>query len=155
MKNKTALQRFEEKFIPEPKSGCWIWTATKSEDGYGKFYFHPTYERSHRASWMFYVGEIPNGLFVLHKCDNPSCVNPYHLFLGTNDDNIKDMVKKGRQRALRGSKHKNAKVTEKDVIEMRKLSESGLSQYKIAEMFGICKSMANYICNRTNWKHVP
>ena len=154
MKNKTALQRFEEKFIPEQNSGCWIWISADTE-GYGDFYFHPTFERAHRASWMLYRGEIPAGIFVLHKCDNPSCVNPNHLFLGTNDDNMKDMVRKGRQKSIRGSQHKNAKVTEDNVIEMRKLSASGMSQYKIAEMFGIGKSMANYICNRTSWKHVP
>ncbi len=93
--------KFEQKFIPEPNSGCWIWTDFVKEDGYGAFHYNAG-KRSyistgaHRASYQIYNGEIPSGLLVCHKCDTKSCVNPKHLFLGTYSDNILDLVGKGK-----------------------------------------------------------
>lgn len=84
-------QRFEEKFLVSP--GCWNWIACTNPKGYGQF----TQLRAHRVSYELYVGPIPEGLSVLHKCDNRRCVNPDHLFVGTQDDNMKDMKRKGRK----------------------------------------------------------
>jgi hypothetical protein len=92
----SAIARFEESFIPEPMSGCWLWERVVSPKGYGMFKSDRKTTRANRASWMIYRSPIPAGMLVLHKCDNPACVNPDHLFLGTNDDNIEDMHNKGR-----------------------------------------------------------
>lgn len=91
-----ALARFEANVIPEPNSGCHLWTASVSPRGYGKFYIAGRHLRANRAAWELYVGSIPDGLRVLHRCDTPACVNPDHLWLGTDADNQRDKVRKGR-----------------------------------------------------------
>lgn len=91
------IPRFN-KFVREDPNGCWIWIGGKTSDGYGKFYLNGIKRRAHRVAWVIRNGQIPEGLNVLHNCDNPSCVNPDHLFLGTQIDNIIDMVSKGRNR---------------------------------------------------------
>ena len=91
--------RFEQKYITEPNTGCWIWIAALSNKGYGKIgrgMRQDGHEPAHRISWELNYGPIPEGLHVLHKCDNPPCVNPNHLFLGTHGDNMRDSVTKGR-----------------------------------------------------------
>lgn len=93
----TVQQRFEDKFVPDPNSGCWLWTASVGGGGYGKFGGKGrTPQDAHRASWQMYRGEIPAGLMVLHRCDVRCCVNPNHLFLGTAKENTHDMMAKGR-----------------------------------------------------------
>lgn len=93
---KQRLDAFEHKFIPEPNTGCWLWTASLCRDGYGNFYDGKRVIGAHRFSWQTYKGEIPEGLHILHKCDTPACVNPDHLSLGTHRDNMNDSLLKGR-----------------------------------------------------------
>lgn len=92
----TDLSRFEEKFIPVPEAGCWIWTAATNSMGYGRMVFNGPARLAHRISYQLYRGPIPDGMCVCHKCDTPLCVNPDHLFLGTFSDNARDMVRKFR-----------------------------------------------------------
>lgn len=96
------LEKFESKFIPEPNSGCWLWTGPFNAQGYGRFTVrrndkHYSSQSAPRIAWRLYRGEIPIGKWVLHRCDTPECVNPDHLFIGTRQDNIDDMMNKGRQ----------------------------------------------------------
>lgn len=86
-------------------NGCWEWVGHRLKKGYGQMRCGKKLVLAHRASWAAFKGEIPVGLFVLHKCDNPSCCNPEHLFLGTNADNMNDMVAKGRNNHPRRSNH--------------------------------------------------
>lgn len=88
-------ERFEEKYEMVPECGCWIWTAA-THQGYGEICYKGKKETAHRVSWELHNGPIPHGLWVLHRCDTRECVNPKHLFLGTQLDNIADCVKKGR-----------------------------------------------------------
>lgn len=100
MSNKRSLlYRFNKKYMPEPNTGCWIWTASSNSKGYGRIGIGTSTSRmAHRVSYLLFKGEIPIGLLVCHSCDVPSCVNPDHLFLGTNKDNMNDMVKRNRHK---------------------------------------------------------
>ena len=94
---KILKERFENKFIPVTESGCWLWLGCVQPKGYGDFFVHKgLHQLAHRISWQLYIGEIPDDLCILHKCDIPSCVRPDHLFLGTRIDNNEDMIAKGR-----------------------------------------------------------
>lgn len=96
----TELERFMKFVIPEPNSGCWLWAGATYSRGYGQFWASPERGnvRSHRWIYEQAVGPVIAGLFVCHKCDVPSCVNPAHLFLGTNSDNVQDCIRKGREK---------------------------------------------------------
>ena len=96
--NRSIRERFEEKFSPVPFSGCWLWTARVNECGYGTFGLSTTVPSvlAHRMAWTLYVDKIPEGMLVCHRCDVPCCVNPNHLFLGSNKDNVHDAMAKGR-----------------------------------------------------------
>src|SRR6185369_2192030 len=105
----TLQQRFEQLYIPVPEAGCWLWLGTIKAKGYGGFtVVKGESQRAHRVSWIITHGKIPEGMCVLHKCDTRSCVNPDHLFLGTNDDNVKDRGKKDR--TARGNRNGNFKM---------------------------------------------
>jgi hypothetical protein len=93
----SMIEYFEDRTVPEPNTGCLLWTAAVSDSGYGMFDVDgiPA-KRGHRLAWLLYRGPIPRGLHVLHKCDVRSCCNPDHLFLGTNGDNVRDKMSKGR-----------------------------------------------------------
>jgi len=95
-----SVAAFEQKFIPEPNSGCFLWLGGVSDRGYGRVRLFGKTAVASRASWILYRGAIPVGSHVLHRCDNPLCVNPDHLFLGTPQDNTDDMLAKGRNRPI-------------------------------------------------------
>lgn len=94
---KTALERFNDSYIVDQKTGCWIWQKTKDAPGYGIFYFENHFIHAHRWIYQHLNGEMPKNIFACHKCDNPPCVNPEHIFAGTHADNMRDMKKKGRE----------------------------------------------------------
>ena len=126
--------------------GCWIWTGSKNRDGYGRFY----HTSAHRASYEIFKGGIPVGISVLHSCDNPSCVNPNHLWLGTQADNMHDCIAKGRFSFLpMGEKHHKAKLTVKDVAEIRRSKEFCQT---LANHYGVHKSTVARIKRSEIWR---
>ena len=146
---KFDIENVLKKIKSGEKTECWLWQAGKDKDGYGVF---GKSLKAHRVYYEIMFGEIPFGMKVCHKCDNPSCVNPYHLFLGTQNDNIQDMVKKNRQN--KGTEVNCAKLNEIKVIYIRMLNELGWTQIKIAKEFNVSFQLISLIVNRKIWKHV-
>lgn len=131
---------------------CWLWTASKTTAGYGCFKLNGKLESAHILSYCLEYGEKPDELWVLHKCDTPSCVNPEHLFLGTRSDNMKDCHKKGR---LANNLKPKTKLNSEQVKQLRELYKSGkYIQKEIAHMFGIDEIHCNKIINYKRWKNV-
>lgn len=151
-------ERFWKKVNKSPNvKGCWVWTACKNK-GYGWFGVgNKKMKSAHRFSWELENGEIPNNFCVLHKCDNPLCVNPNHLFLGTLKDNTADMISKGRTNWLgkQGSENHRAKLSEEQIPIIRKmLVENLLTQREIGNIFGVSVMIINRIKTNKIWKHV-
>lgn len=133
---------------------CWIYKGGKDYDGYGIMSINNKSQKAHRIFWEFFKGPVTEGLQVLHTCDNPSCVKPDHLFLGTNKDNMHDKIKKGRDR-VRGEENVRSKVTKEQVLEIRRLCTlPGLDFEDIAERFGIGTANVKSIFYRKTWKEV-
>lgn len=126
---------------------CWNWTGSKIGLGYGILGVNCGKMVAHRFSWILHNGKIPSRLLVLHHCDNPSCVNPSHLFLGTHKDNMRDMVKKGRQ-------VKHPKLTEDQVRYIASERQRGLLIKEIAKRNNTSRSTVHYICAGKTWKHL-
>ncbi len=151
-----VVERFWSKVkYPGNDQDCWEWTANKLKKGYGFFWmsgFGKLY--IHRLSWEFFNGYIPTGLLVCHKCDNPSCCNPDHLFLGTYDDNNKDAKQKGRNTI--GSRHGGSILTDEQVKEMLNRIWSGelLSVKHITEIYKISRIPIINILNGNAWTHI-
>ena len=151
-----ALSRFLDNV--DKTSTCWNWTGTTNNSGYGSFYFNKEVWFSHRFSYTYLIGCIPNGLRVLHKCDNPKCVNPNHLFLGTQKENLQDMYRKGRQRKIdtykSGEEHCNAKLSTTQVKEIRKLySTTRISWRELAQRYNISKRCIGRIIHLETYKN--
>jgi hypothetical protein len=153
-KRQPAERRFWKKV--NKTDGCWLWTASKNWAGYGKFWTGEVLTASHRFSFELMHGPITNGRCVLHKCDNPACVRPDHLFLGTHADNIHDMMRKGRRgyTGLRGTKNHKAKLTENHVRSIRRHLEQGSRRSEIAKQLGVNWSTIDRIAKGERWKHV-
>lgn len=148
-------QRFWSDVIPEPNTGCWLWMGADARDGYGKFFGARRHLRAHRAAWEFAHGPIPPGLYVCHRCDVRACCNPAHLFLGTHQDNMDDMARKGRAVRHLGEAHGMARLTEHDVREIRLRFASGeASQTELAARYGMHQSAMSLLINRKTWRHV-
>jgi hypothetical protein len=179
-----TLRRFLAKVDKNCANGCWLWIASKRNKGYGQFAF-PGFRSAiaaNRASWLLFRGAIPRGLLVLHNCpggDNPSCVNPDHLWLGDHHANSQDMLRKGRNpskdnpawaewargknhwsaryptRVQKSSQTGRAKLTEQDVIDMRDLYAAGkYTQQQLADKYGMANQMISRIIKRQAWRHV-
>jgi hypothetical protein len=145
----TRNSTFEERYVPEPNSGCWLWLGPLDAYGYGILKCKGDKKKAHRESWRRNKGEILGDLHICHKCDNRCCVNPDHLFLGTNADNVADCIEKGRTN--KGEKHRDVKLTETQVSEIR---ASTLSQRKLAKIYGVFHTTISHIRCRRNWKHI-
>lgn len=158
--------------MPEPRSGtdpklfrrfmdkvdasgdCWRWTAFCNWDGYGMFGIGRRAVSAHRVAYVIFCGDIPKGLSVLHRCDVPGCVRPSHLYVGTQAENVRDRVLRGRANPLRGENHGMAVLTPDDVRVIRAEISSGAVQRRLAERYGITPTTISSIGKRRLWKHL-
>lgn len=129
---------------------CWNWKGGKNSDGYGYFDFENSSGKAHRASWIINFGSISSGLSVLHHCDNPACVRPDHLFLGTQKDNMEDCARKGRIKAGKRA----VKLNPEKVRKIRLKIKNGESVPAVASEYGVNNSAIHFIIKGVNWKHV-
>lgn len=135
--------------ISENLNDCWNWKGSTNRDGYSQFKIDGKLYYVHRVSFELFIGPIPEGQLVCHKCDNPGCCNPSHLFLGTPQDNMDDKVKKNRQsHSHDGGIHK---LTEQNIYQIREMIEQGYTQQEIANIFGVSQTNVFYIKSGKNW----
>jgi len=132
-----------------PIAGCWLWTGYLHKDGYGGINFGGRAYRAHRIAYHVFVSPVPEGLFVCHHCDVRACINPAHLFLGTHDDNVADMVAKDRHNL--GERNPQSKLTRAQVLAIR---EADGVQREIAVEYGIHQSQVSFIKSRRHWAHI-
>lgn len=148
----------QERFMKyvEKTESCWIWVGYTNDTGYGALNVEGSPKLSHRLSWTFFKGEIPEGAYVCHKCDTPNCVNPDHLFLGTQQDNMADMDTKGRRRygVSLGENHGYSKLSNEDVMFIKNYPKYHGSGVKLAKKFNISATNISDIRNGKTWKHL-
>ena len=127
-------------------NGCWLWLGAVNSSGYANKYFGGRMETAHRISWLLNKGSIPSGLQVLHKCNTRRCVNPEHLFLGTQGENLLDMAKKGRS---------TSQLTEDEVRKIKAMRRSGKTFREVGAAFRVCKQTIHNIVRGKTWGHIP
>jgi len=145
--NTPLKDRFWDKVDASNPDGCWIWSAHCNRGGYGTI----DGTIASRVSWELENGAILGGLDVCHQCDNPPCVNPSHLFLGTASDNLKDSVRKGRL-DHRGERNSNAKL---NYAKVQSIRESSLLQCKLAKLYGVTRNSIYNIQKKLTWQNMP
>jgi hypothetical protein len=132
------------------ENGCWEWVGGRASGGYGGFCVNGKTQKAHRVSYEAYKGKIPKGMVVRHTCDNPACINPDHLIIGTQKDNVADREARGR-RDVRGEQVGTSKLTEKDVLEIKTSEESSTV---LAKRYGVDKTNIWAIRSGKSWKHL-
>lgn len=145
-----TLERLLSKVKIDGGTGCWNWLGCKLNTGYGQIWAGGRARSTHRLSFELHRGVIPAGMNICHRCDNRLCINPDHMFLGTNAENMADKVSKGRQ--ARGESIAQSKLTEEDVIAIR--ASKGISQTSIAKQFGVSHDLIALVRSRKIWRHV-
>lgn len=156
VKRRPFVERFWECVERRSPDECWPWVGT-TNNRYGCLSLGGHQGRrvyAHRASWELHNCPLPDGMDVLHKCDNPPCVNPNHLFLGTQADNVRDMNKKGRKargndvNAVRGNRHYRTKIKDEDVAEVCRAYEAGANGPELARRYGVCRGAIYYVVKK-------
>jgi hypothetical protein len=143
---KIPLAQRLKMYVSPTDTGCWEWNGGRNSKGYGRIKIDGKRVSVHRVVYELLVGPIPDGMFVCHTCDNPCCCNPDHLFIGTNQDNVNDMVSKGRQ---------YSKLAKEDVIAIKQIYRRGnTTKRQLAEMFDVDFYTIKDILDGTTWKHV-
>lgn len=149
-------ERFWRHVAKGAAGGCWEWSGYRDRHGYGRFAPGPGKRRSgrlaHRISWVLNNGDLPAGMMVCHHCDNPACVRPEHLFLGSHAENVADCVRKGR--VAHGADHGHAKLTAPAVVRIRELASLGSSLASLGREFGVSPNTITHIVRGDTWRHL-
>lgn len=152
----SLAERFWSKVDRRGDDECWPWLAARGHAGHGNFWLNGTYTSAHRVAWALTFGPIPDELWALHRCDNPPCCNPAHLFLGDAAANNRDCRMKGRarngSRPPRGSASPRARLTENDVISIRSAAASGVAQKALAVQYGVSAAHVSQIVLGQAWR---
>lgn len=150
----TSANRFWSKVAKG--NGCWPWLGRRDKDGYGRFWVNGKHEGAHRFAYAIAVGNIPPGLVVRHTCDHRWCVRPDHLVVGTQKDNVRDMLERNRANRRKGSQHHKAKLDEEKVIRIRRLQQQGLLNVsQLAEEYGLSETSIRAAAKGETWAHLP
>lgn len=163
LNNNAKMQRFWSKV--SKTDSCWLWTGERSQFGHGRFLYNSVRVGAHRFSYETFVGPIPDGMFVCHKCDVPQCVNPEHLFVGTQKENIQDCVRKGRwvqaklkaqhpEWCARGEQAGNSALKTEQALTALSMLLCGVTLKIVGETFGITQATASQIRSGKTWKHI-
>ena len=147
----SVLDRLLAKVKKNPVTCCWEWTACRDRNGYGRFQVDGQTELAHRVSHELHHGKIPQGLLVCHRCDNPRCINPEHLFLGTQADNMADMNTRGRHDPRKGTSNAWARLSNNDICAIR--AAIGVRQADLAKKYGVGQSQISRIRSGERWGH--
>lgn len=143
-------------YATKQDTGCWEWSGLRMPKGYGRFGWSSTRGMllAHRCSWMIFRGDLPSNLCVCHKCDNPPCVNPEHLFLGTKSDNTQDMLSKGRAKksGMPGENNPAARLTAEQVAAIRGLKSTGMTQRARGKLFNVSDVTVSLIDRGVTWR---
>ena len=151
--SRTLEDRFWEKVEVRGKDDCWKWKGSRAREEYGNIWGGKRLEKAHRVSYKINIGEIPKGMCVCHTCSNPYCVNPNHLWLGTQLDNIRYRGERGRNAIVKGKYNGRSKLTREIVKRIRKLhSKNGVSITEIAKMFKVAPNTIHYVVKNITWK---
>jgi len=147
-------ERFLSKVDKNGAGGCWNWTGGLFDNKYGSFWLNRKSVLAHRVAYELWIGEIPEGLLIRHKCkQNPKCVNPAHLETGTHQENSNDMKRDGT--SSKGSSHYKAKLNDDSVKEIRRLyGDTNITQNQLAKQFGVSKFAIGCVVNNLSWKHI-
>ena len=146
-----TLERFWAKVDRGNPDDCWEWNAHRVRGGYGRIWAAGRHWMAHRLSWSIHNGPIPDGLMIRHTCDNPPCVNPGHLLVGTRADNGRDVRLRGRKR---GMAHNLAILTDKDVLFIRRAFRLGIRPSRIARRLNVSESVVYSVRSRKTWTHI-
>jgi hypothetical protein len=153
--DKNGIKEFLKKNVTVDDNGCWIWQRLRNSSGYGfKRIENKSYLAHRLSAYVFNNFDLQSSLFICHTCDNPSCINPSHLFVGSQSENMLDMHRKGRHPTLYGSKQKLAKLNEEKVQFIRKRLREGEKQSVLAAEYGVDRSTISSVWIGRQWKHV-
>jgi hypothetical protein len=153
-KYKSLKHYLEASFTKVSDSDCWIWSRSFKQYGYGNAWWQGRHHIAHRLVYQCFIGEIPEGLYACHKCDNPACVNPRHIFLGTPEENNQDRKRKGRNADTNGSKNPFSKLNEEQVRDIKFRLNRGEKGAAIGRIYGVGADTISKIKTGKNWSHI-
>lgn len=151
---KSLHDRLMRKISINAARGCWDWVGSKDMDGYGRIRIEKKLRGAHRVSFAIHIGPIPDDMCVCHTCDNPGCINPEHLFLGTNADNTYDRNAKGRTARQTGASNGQSKITDDDVIAIRAVKARWGVNTRLAAQYGVSQPLISQIRAGKRWSHL-